>query len=268
MIDDKGQYPNPIACIILIAIVMVLTFLCKKACAGCVKHTVLPQETLSTIAETYLGNPKYWTEIKRNNKLSSKSITAGETLYVYIPETIDFDIACRNIVIQRLEKFSKIPGRSIIANSIIHGIDLASAQISLKFGKTVSPREMLELCYAAVTTAEHESAYRFAVGNAGEVGMFQFRLRTMRGTLKFYTDINMSFYSDEYLVRMLLKPENAAYIFALHFYRLRERCKKSMWCTWRRYNGSGPHARKYAGKTMQRHKKIYNIPPMPRCEAR
>lgn len=248
---------------------MLATFGVQKACAKCVEHVVLPHETLSSLADLYLGSKDHWREIKRNNNLHKDRIKAGSVLYILIPEYDDFPIACRNIVLQRLSRMNKLKvDKEEIAQAFIHGIGLASADISAKFGKTVSPREMLDLCYAAVTTAERESAYKFAIGAAGEVGMFQFRLRTARAELAFYLDVSPETLTDKDLVLLLLQPEKAVYVFVLHFHRLWERCRRNMWCTWRRYNGSGSHARRYAGKAMQRHKEIYNIAPMQRCEAR
>jgi hypothetical protein len=266
--QDQYPPPTPVPCILLLAVVLAVTFLARDACAKCIKHTVLPRETLAMLAESYLGSAKHWREIKRNNHLRSNRIKAGTTLYIHIPDEEDFPIACRNIVLQRLRKLNKLQvDADDTAQAIINGIGLASIDISAKFGKTVSPRELLELCYAATTTAERESAYRFTVGAAGEIGMFQFKLRTVRNTLAFYLDVDAKTLSDKDLVLLLLQPEKAAYIFVLHFYELWEKCRKNMWCTWRRYNGSGPHAHEYAGKALQRHRKVYNIAPMPRCEA-
>lgn len=134
---------------------------------------------------------------------------------------------------------------------IITGIQLAVETISSIYGQ-LDPFTMFQLCEWAIATAEQESFFRFAVGSAGEIGPYQFKLNTVRLVGKIYTlDVGTT---DREIVENLLDNTMATYIFSLHFYNLLHR-HKTLWRAWRSYN-NGKHATQYANEIMHRYTRI------------
>jgi hypothetical protein len=125
---------------------------------------------------------------------------------------------------------------------------------------TTDPLGALEQCRWAIVTAHQESLFEFAIGGAGEVSMYQFKLDTVRLTGKWYNIDQLANGSDYQLVRLLLSTRQATKIFLLHYRELYRRYK-SLWMAWKRYN-NGSEATAYASKAMKRYKEVRKLQPV------
>jgi hypothetical protein len=145
--------------------------------------------------------------------------------------------------------------RDGLAGDIIAGIEMTSIN-ELDF----TPVQKLEACRWALTTAHQESLFQFAIGGAGEVGMYQFKLNTVRLTGKWYNLRPMATGSDAEIVRWLLDTTQATEIFLLHYTELHRRYK-GLWLAWKRYN-NGSEAAAYASKAMKRYWEVRRLQPV------
>jgi hypothetical protein len=226
----------------------------SKAKAECITYTTVKKDTLGKLAKRFYGDRNYWHDIKWQNNLKRNTLPIGIKLHMYMPGHSDWETACRNIILQRIETKRIDPNRYIfIQESTLEGIRLATDILDF------DPRQRLEACRLATATAEQESMYEFAVGGAGEVGPYQFKLNTVRMTLRPYESSDTK-NNDEELVRLLLDYSVATQIFILHYYDLLGRCKGSRWCAWKRYN-NGSEAAAYASKAMKRYWEIRSLQP-------
>jgi LysM repeat protein len=221
----------------------------QEAKAGCLTYTVQKGDTLNKISQQHFGDKSYWRDIKRQNHLKSNYLKIGQELSFYIPDDLDWTSSCKSILKQR-QKALRLNRPEVPFHGIVDGVAGAGTILGIE-----DPILLLEMCRWAITTAEHESMYKFAIGSVGEIGIYQFRLDTARLTLRRYNISNEQDLTDEYLVRLLLDTKAAATVFNLHFHTLYSRYN-SLWLAWYRYNGTGDHAKEYADKIMKRYYEI------------
>jgi len=241
---------------VVVILIIILPFMCsKKSKAECITHTVQKGESLAKISKQYYGDRAHWKDIKYQNDLKRNWVKEGQELQVYVPGYDDWGNACGNILYQRLQALGLERPRSFI-RSFIAGIELSS----IMSHKYANPMDWLKSCRWAIATAEQESMYEFAIGGAGEVGTFQFKLDTVRLTGRWYKIENLSTGTDRELVKLLTVTDEAVAVFVLHFRELHRRYK-NLWIAWKRYN-NGSEAAAYASKAIGRYNKIRRIKPM------
>lgn len=226
--------------------------LSSPAWTKCHTYVVEKGDTLYKISKKILNTPHQWYDIKLQNNLKSKKLQIGQELTIYEPTSLDWMEACEDILRQRWEQLDLQRSTSKYYE-LIDGIAAASNILEVE-----DPDRLLEICRWAITTAEQESMYEFAIGSAGEVGMYQFKLDTVRLTLRWY-DLQWN-QSDKSLVSYLITTSNATMIFVLHYYELWRREKKDLWLAWRRYN-NGSEAAAYASKALDRYRRIKRLQP-------
>ncbi len=223
----------------------------SKAEARCVTHIVEQGQTLGKISKQYYGDRNHWQDIKWQNNLKRNRLKVGQELGIYIPDEDDWKIACTLLIHLRLDQLG-ITRPAYTTDGIIDGvIDMNMVD--------PDPIRALEYCRWATATAEQESMYQFAVGGAGEIGMYQFKLNTVRLTGRWYNNLYLQG-DDTRLVKLLLNPQIATKIFLLHYIELHKRYK-SLWIAWKRYN-NGSEAAAYASKAMKRYWKIRQLQPI------
>lgn len=155
---------------------------------------------------------------------------------------------------QKIAQVHMLQQTGQVGVTIIAGLQLAAVTIEEKFGK-VEPGMMFQLCQWALATAEQESFFRFAVGGAGEIGPYQFKLNTVRRVGNFYAvDLGRT---DREIVETLLDDTMSTYVFTLHFYQLLMK-HKTLWRAWYAYN-AGKHATQYANEVTRRYKRIKQV---------
>ena len=221
----------------------------KQAKAGCLTYTVQKGDTLNKISKQHFGKKSYQRDIKRQNHLKSDYLKVGQELSFYVPDELDWMESCSTILRER-QKALNLKRFEVPFYGIVDGVAGAGIVLGIE-----NPITLLEMCRWAITTAEHESMYKFAVGSVGEIGMYQFRLDTARLTLQEYNINSQHDLTDKYLVQLLLNTKAAATVFSLHFYTLYLR-HDTLWQSWYKYNGTGDHAKEYADKIMKRYHKI------------
>lgn len=228
--------------------------LCSKAQAKCYVHIIQQGDTLTKISEKYTGEDQHWKSIKLQNNVRSTKLKIGHKLDVYVPDEIDWEHACRNIISVRLGQL-KIKRPEGFKNGIVQGIVLASDNILF-----LSPRKKVEMCRIALTTAIQESFCQFAIGGAGELGCYQFKADTVRLTGEWYTLHPMANATDKDIATWMLDSASSTEIFVLHFHEIHKRYG-NLWSSWKRYN-NGSESAAYASRAMERYWKIKKIIPV------
>lgn len=224
-----------------------ILFISSDIYAKCVKHIVKPGETFSKIAEQYSPLTSKHASYVQRAATSNKYPLINEEITFFVPDK-KWDIDCEMVIQQRMECKGLEP--TYEPKLIVAGIRSATRQLGL------NEVQSFNLCIQAAVTAEQESMYRFAIGSAGEVGMFQFKLDTVRLTYRWYKS-NLYDDSDEALVKKLISTTSAAYIYALHFQELKRRYG-DIRLAWKHYNG-GSSAEEYSERAMRRYKEIKRI---------
>lgn len=154
--------------------------------------------------------------------------------------------ACEQLVADHI---SERNGETLL--NIPVGLQLAIEIIKGKYGE-LNPYMAYQMCQWALTTAEQESYFRFAVGSAGEIGPYQFKLNTVRMVGKIYGfDIGRS---DREIVENLLDDTMSTCIFSLFFYHLLMK-HHTLPQAWWVYN-NGKHARQYVKQVMGRYSRV------------
>lgn len=229
----------------------------KKARGACHIYKTVKGDTLGKLSKDFYGSRSYWRDIKAQNFLKRNTLPIGLELYIYVPDKDDWQKACKSIILQRIKK-KRIDASKYhyIWSKTIKGIIKANDTMR----EPLDPIELVEACRLATATAEQESMYEFAIGGAGEVGPFQFKMTTARMTLKAYRKYKDISLTDKTIVQMLLNYDIATMVFVLHYYDLLKRCKDNKWCAWKRYN-NGSEAAAYASKAMKRYQEIRLLQP-------
>lgn len=235
----------------ILLFLITIPWITPDSAAKCVIHIVKENETLGLISNQYYDTPDKWRNIKWQNNLRSNKIEVNQELEIHIPDH-DWIDACRDLIRQRLHRVKRIDQLELLTENIPSGIILVT---TVDEHIQATNTEKLEMCRWAIATAEQESNFEFAVGGAGEIGMYQFKLDTARLTLKWY-GINLE-QDDKSLVKMLLDEDSATWMFVLHYHYLIKRYG-SMWIAWKHYN-NGSEASAYASKVVERYWQIRSL---------
>ncbi|RLF68241.1 MAG: hypothetical protein DRN26_00255 [Thermoplasmata archaeon] len=228
------------------ALLSLLFVLPLEAKARCIVHDVQQGETWRGISIQYYKSPYRVKDLLVQNNFPRK-LLAGSRVYIYIPTEDDWQAACENAISWRLSmrrRYDRIP-------TFIQAIPQAIQQVF----PSISPERKLDLCISALVTAEQETMYEFMIGSAGEVGIYQFKLDTVRLTGRQTKVLSIASENDEYLVRLLLDPLEATKVFLLHYMYLLQRYEYSHRLAWRRYN-NGSMAEAYAERAMDKYTTI------------
>ncbi len=251
----------------LIVIVLVLVFgllgigpCSNKAHAKCVVHTVERGDTLGKISKQYYVNEdgydkSHWQDIKWQNELKTTRLKVGQKLGIYLPDENDWFKACQALINMRIDELRLTRDESL-ALAIAQGINMVGTN---ELGYT--PAQKYEACRWAAATAHQESLFQFAIGGAGEVGMYQFKLNTIRLTGRWYKLKPMAKGTDATLVQWLIDPVRATEIFLLHYAELYKRYNNNVWFAWKRYN-NGSEAHAYASKAVKRYWQVRKLQPV------
>jgi hypothetical protein len=250
--EPAVSWPMVAMLVALLAFLLCL-FKCEPVKAECITHTVKKGETLGKISEEYFESQKFWKDIKWQNDLKRNHLKVGQQIDIYIPDTKDWKIACRALVYMRIDQLGVSRPDSLVS-AIVNGV------ADMNIGG--DPIVALEQCRWAITTAHQESLFQFAVGGAGEIGIYQFKLDTVRLTGKWY-DMDYLQGSDAQLVKLLLDTRSATKVFLLHYIELHKRYK-GLWLAWKRYN-NGSEAAAYASKAVKRYWEVRQLQPV-RCQ--
>ena len=259
---SKNKNETSIIIPLLIGIILGVLWFRGDSCtsnakAECITYTTVKGDTLGKLAKKFYGDRQYWRDIKWQNNLKRNTLPIELELQIYIPDSKDWKLACRNILQQRINKKKISEDKHLyIMYSTIRGLEEASNIIY----PPLNSREKIEFCRFTIVTAEQESMYQFAIGGAGEVGPYQFKLNTVRMTFRSHGEYKDTYLTDKTIVKMLLGYDAATMVFVLHYYDLLKKCKGSRWCAWKRYN-NGSEASAYASKAMKRYWEIRQLQP-------
>jgi hypothetical protein len=223
----------------------------RKCKAECIQHVVSTGDTLGKLSKLYYGDRKHWQDIKWQNDLQSSRLKAGQKLQVYVPRTEDWGQACQTLISARMNQLGIERSDELI-------LAIANGIADMNIGG--DPLIALEQCRWTIATAHQESMFEFAVGGAGEIGMYQFKLDTVRLTGRWYKINWMAQANDMDLVKFLLDPRNATKVFLLHYTELHRRYK-GLWMAWKRYN-NGSEAAAYASKAVKRYWEVRRLKPV------
>lgn len=238
------------------AIIITILLLAGVSNAKTIKYTVKRGDTLSKLAKHYYNNWRKWKIIQETNNIRGTRIDIGKVLLIPDVKEFEWKDPCKQIVTERMIQLHK--DAATIAktrDAFIYAIEHASEVID-----DVAPVDgfkKLEMCRWALVTAQQETNFQFAIGAAGEIGMYQFKLDTVRVVLNIYR-FKDKMPTDKQLVTYLLDPAAATYIYLLHFNYLKSKYG-SLRLAWKRYNGAGPYAEMYAERAMVRYREVKRI---------
>jgi len=235
------------------SIVLILLNLLSKEIPVCETHIVSKGDTLASISKKYTGTTDNWFQIYNQNNLRTKTLEKNQTIHIYLPAAHTWKEACKNIIEGRCKYHNK---KCNDIESIVLGIE-EGVDVLYKEGLIANnnTKTYMEFCYAAAATAEQESMFEFRVGGAGEVGMYQFKLSTLKlAILGTNSTVNLS---DRELVSMLLDTRTATLYFVTWYGFLLKTCLGYKYCAWKKYN-AGVDADSYASSVITRYYKIRN----------
>jgi LysM repeat protein len=214
-------------------------------------HQVARGETLYVIAEHYYNDGDKWEDIRDINGLDDHNIDVGQKLYIPKANSkISYWKKCLSAGKKRLAQ-KKITDRH--KHLLVEKIARMSQTLPSEYNQI----QKMRLCLAAITTAEQESMYEFAIGPVGELGPFQFRASTVRYISEKYFHGSKEL-TDRDVTNMMLQDRVAIKYFFLYFTELYKR-HGTLELAWMRYNGKGPAAAEYSIKAIKRYKSIRKL---------
>jgi hypothetical protein len=111
-------------------------------------------------------------------------------------------------------------------------------------------------CYITAAVTEQEGLYSFAIGGAGEIGQYQFKVETLRIATKLAGEDYKNLTHKD-LVNRVLDSFSATYYFTIYFDYLLKACRGNTWCALEIYN-SGLDKKAYAASVYKRYMSFVN----------